>query len=256
MSTITVDHRIRARRVEVARDEARRRHRRLGAVGLVLGLVAAGGAATFSPLLDVEHVGIRGGANTTPGELAQAAGVASGDALAWFDTGAAERAVEALPWVDEANVDRSWSGSVTIEVTERTAVAALATDRGWLLADAEGRVLAVTDVEPADVPRIDGLQATGRPGDTLDGVGRDAVALAAAVPPSLRPSVAVISGAGDDLSVTLRTGGSIVTGGAEDAEAKLAAAAAVLTTVPVGCVDRLDVSVASTPALVRVAGCA
>ena len=256
MSTVAVDPRIRARRVKVARDAGRRRLRRLGVVGAVFGVAAVAFAMTWSPALDIEAVTVRGAGQTSQDAITEAAGVATGDPLVWFDTGDAERAIEALPWVDEAFVERTWSGQVTIEVTEREAAAALVGGDGeWLLADGTGRILQVVDAQPTDVPLVEGVSATGRPGATLDEAGVDAATVAGAVPPSLRPAIATISGSGDEVAIALRDGGSVVMGGVEDAEAKLAAAAAVIATVPAGCVEQLDVSVASSPALISIPGC-
>ena len=257
MSTVAVDPRIRQRRVTVARDAGRRRLRRvmIGGVVLVVGLVALG--LTWTPALDVEQVEVGGAARTSAEAVTEAADVAPGDPLVWFDTAEAEAAVEALPWVDEATVERTWSGAVTVEVTERVAVAALATTEGtWSLADGEGRVLATVDEEPSDVARVDGVTTSAPPGAQLDDQVLEALAVAAAVPTAIRPEVAAVRGSGADLEVALRAGGVIALGGAEDAEAKLAAAAAVLASVGPDCVDRLDVTLPAAPALVRVPECA
>lgn len=256
MSTVAVDPRIRARRVEVARDAGRRRLHRVAVAGALLGLAAVALAVTFSPVLDIEQVSVVGEGQTSADAITAAGNVAEGDPLVWFDTGEAERAIEALPWIGEAAVERTWAGAVTIVVTERVPVAALSTGAGtWLLADGSGRVLQVVDAEPVDVPLIDGLRVSGEPGDALDEAGLDAVTVAAAVPPSLRVDIATIRGSGSDLAIALRAGGTVVMGGADDAPAKLGAAAAVLATVPAGCVEQLDVSVAGSPALIRVPGC-
>ena len=71
----------------------------------------------------------------------------------------------------------------------------------------------------------------------------------------MRAGVAAGRGSGADLEVALRAGGVIGLGGAEDAEAKWAAAAAVLASGGPDCVDRLDVALPAAPALVRVPGC-
>jgi cell division protein FtsQ len=256
MSTVSVDPRIRARRVEVARDAGRRRLRRLTVLGVVLGIAAIGVAITFSPALDVEHIAVTSAGHYRRAALLDAAGVAKGDPLPWLDTGDAERGLEALPWIDQATVERTWSGSVSISVTERTAVAAVASgDDRWLLVDGTGRLLQAVDAEPTDVPLIDAETADGELGDTLDAAGIDAATVAAGVPSSLRADIGTISGSGSDLAIALRTGGAIVMGGADDAAAKLSAAAAVLATVSPGCVEQLDVSVASAPALISVPGC-
>lgn len=256
MSTVAVDPRIRERRVTVARDAGRRRLHRLlvAAAVLLVGLLALG--LTWTPVLDVEQVDVRGADRTAPEVITEAAGVAVGDPLAWFDTGAAEVAVAALPWVDEVTVTRAWSGAVGVEVTERVPAAALArADGAWALADGEGRVLATVDDQPQDVALVEGVTTSAPPGAQLDDEVLEALAVAAAVPAGIRAEVAAVQGAGADLEVVLRAGGVILLGGAEDVDAKLASAAAVLATVSVGCVDRLDVTLPAAPALVRVAGC-
>lgn len=242
MSTVAVDPRIRARRASVARDAGRRRLHRLL---FVVGASAVGAALvglTWTPLLDVESVRVGGNGRTSEAEVLEAAGVAVGDPLAWFDTSDAARAVARLPWVDEARVERTWSGDVRIDVTERVAVATQALDDDWVLLDGSGRVLEQGADQPAELPLVDGADGP-------------ALAVAAAVPPVLRPRIEGVAGTGDEVVVTLRDGGSVELGGTDEAAAKLAAAAAVLANVGDGCVDHLDVSVASAPALVRVPGC-
>ena len=163
MSTVAVDPRIRARRASVARDAGRRRLRRLTWVAGVLALVGVAYVVTLTPVLDVEEITVRGDGHTAADAVTEAAGVTTGDPLAWFDTREAAEAVAALPWVDEATVSRRWSGSVTIEITERVAVAALpAADGAWLLADGSGRVLDRVDAQPTDVPLVE-RPGRGRP---------------------------------------------------------------------------------------------
>ena len=256
MSTVAVDPRIRARRASVARDAGRRRLRRLLALLAVLGVVLLGLAATWTSALDIERIDVRGATHTSSDAVTEAAGVAPGDPLAWFDVNAAEQRVAALPWVDAVAVTRSWTGEVGIEVTERVPVAGIPAGEGaWLLVDGDGRVLAAVDAEPSDVAVVDGVTASARPGDQLDADALGALAVAAAIPASLRPDVARVSGTGTGLEAVLRVGGVIALGGPDEAEAKLSAAAAVLATVTPGCVDRLDVTLPDAPALVRVPGC-
>jgi cell division protein FtsQ len=256
MSTVAVDPRIRARRASVARDAGRRRLRRLLALVALLGVVLLGLAATWTPALDIERIDVRGAAHTSSDAVTEAAGVAPGDPLAWFDVDAAEQRVAALPWVDAVAITRSWTGEVGIEVTERIPVAGIPAGEGaWLLVDGDGRVLAAVDAEPSDVAVVDGVTASARPGDQLDADALGALAVAAAIPASLRPDVARVSGTGTGLEAVLRVGGVIALGGPDEAEAKLSAAAAVLATVTPGCVDRLDVTLPDAPALVRVPGC-
>lgn len=251
-----VDPRLEQRRREVAREAGRGRRRRLLVVG---GFVAAGLGvlvATWTPLLDVESVTVDGAVLTSAAAVREAAGVAPGDPLVWFDPQAAEAAVTELAWVHTATVERRWSGAVTISVVERRPVAALAAaDGGWLVADEEGRVLTRADEEPGDVALIDGVRSSAAVGEALDDSVGGALRVAAAIPEVLAPGVARIRLVGAGVELDLREGGVVVLADPQDAAEKLAAAAAVLAAVPDGCVERLDVSLASAPALVRAAGC-
>ena len=89
MSTVAVDPRIRARRASVARDAGRRRLRRLLALAAVVGFALLALAATWTPALDIERIDVRGAAHTSSDAVIEAAGVAPGDPLAWFDVDAA-----------------------------------------------------------------------------------------------------------------------------------------------------------------------
>ena len=256
MNAVAVDPRIRARRVSVARDAGRRRLRVVLLAVAVLAVAGAVLAVTWTPLLDVERIEVRGATRTSSVDVTDAAGIAVGDPLVWFDLAAAERAVASLPWIGDVAVDRSWSGSVTVVVTERVPVASLATaDGGWVLADGEGRVLAAVDAEPTQVATVEGVTTSATPGSQLAPDVLDALAVAAAAPPGIRADLAAVRGAGPDVELELRAGGVIQLGGIEDAGAKLAAAAAVLATVTPGCVEQLDVALPAAPALVRVDGC-
>lgn len=256
MSTVAVDPRMRARRVGVARHAGRRRLRRLSWLVAAMVAAAAALAATWTPALDVDRVDIAGTYRTTPDEVVEAAGIAPGDPLVWLDPGAAEEAIARLPWIAEVTVRRRWPGTVEVEVIEREPAAAVATPDGtWLVADGEGRLVATADQLPADLVVVDGVVAEGVPGDDLDTIPAGLLAVAAAVPDALRPSVASVGGSPDAVEVRLDAGGILALGDATDADGKLRAAAAVLSTVPPGCVARLDVSLPSSPALRRVPGC-
>ncbi len=256
MSTVAVDPRIRARRVAVARDAGRRRLRRLQWLVGALVVAAAAVAVTWTPALDVDRVQVEGTFRTPPEEITDAAGVAPGDPLVWFDAGAAERAIARLPWIAEVRVDRRWPGTIEVAVVEREPAAAVATAEGtWLVADGTGRVVATSDAPPPDLMILDGVTAEGTVGDDLDQALADPLAVAAAVPSVLRDDLASVSGTGEAVEVRLDAGGIIVLGDAGEPEAKLRAAAAVLGAVRAACVGELDVSLPSSPALRRVPGC-
>ncbi len=185
MTTVTdIDPRLRARRVAVRRAEGRRRLRFI-LVGLaILGLIFCGWAALRSPLLDLDHVEITGSGTSRLAEAEQSIGLEKGTPLNDIETGAIKADLEALPWVLHADVERSWPGTLKIEVVERTAVAQLTTDGGRVaVVDATGTVMAQGGSDYEQLPRIS-VEAR--------------VALGEVEPQSL-PGLALISALPDDL---------------------------------------------------------
>jgi cell division protein FtsQ len=143
--------------------------RRLLVVVVVL-LVLATGAwmATRSPLLDVDHLVVRGNERVTTPEILRAAGLERGDPLVWLDVGEATGAVEALPWVRDARVEREWPDTVRVTVRERRAVAWADTGDGRAyLIDPHARVLAVEPAPPAGLPQLLDVATTGPVGGTI-----------------------------------------------------------------------------------------
>lgn len=178
---LDIDPRLRARRQDLRRREGRRRLRRLVAV-----LSAGGGmlgiwAVTLSPLLDVDRLVVRGATRSGAAAVEVATGIARGEAMASLDLRAAGRAVERVPWVAAATVERQWPGTVLVKVSERTPVALVHAQEGrWVVVDARGRQLTVFGSEDmgalgdmagagdiAGLPRIEGLDATASAGDEL-----------------------------------------------------------------------------------------
>jgi cell division protein FtsQ len=70
------------------------------------------------------------------------------------DLGALRRAVEAIPWVDRARVQRRWPGGLFVQVTEQVAAARWGASA---LINARGEVFAVDARHvPAELPHLDG----------------------------------------------------------------------------------------------------
>lgn len=268
---VVVDPRMRARRIGVRRDAG---HRRLRRVGLVLGLVAlagAAGAATRSPLLDVDRVEVLGTERSGVADVRAAAGIARGEPMVAIRAGAAAARVEALPWVDRATVGRAWPGTVTIRVTERVPAATVALGTGaGALVDRDGRVLAVRRPAggdpgdgagdgpgdgpgagapaPQEVPVVTGVGGTLEPGERLGGAARAALRVALAAGERMPGVVASVS---TDLDATLVAGGVVRFGGTDDLDRKITAAKTVLEEVDTACLEVLDVRVPGNAALTR-----
>ena len=146
------------------------------------------------------------------------------------DAAAIERRLEALPWVDTATVDRSWTGRVTIEVTERVAVAAVMREQNaWVLVDASGRVLTGIVAVAPDIPKISGVSAAGEPGTRLFADADAPLQVAAMLPPSLEGEVdGIYLDELGELWVSLKTADRVIFGDHRDLALKVVAMTEVL----------------------------
>lgn len=246
--------RIRARRIEVRRDEGRRRRRRLLGVMAALGFACGVAALVRSPALDVDHITVAGADNTGSAAILRAAAIDRGEPMIEVNGGTVARRLRALPWVREASVRRGWPGTVRIRIVERDAVAqVLAGSRGWAAVDSDGRVLRTFRVPRSDLVPIEGTSA-GEPGTSLGVASRPAVGLAALLPPDLAAVVATISTrSGGELAMHLKVDNIRVrVGPPTELEAKVQALAALLGGAQrTPTIKTIDVTVPSASVLTR-----
>jgi hypothetical protein len=253
---LTVDPRMRRRRIAVRKGEGRRRLKRATLVLGALALGVAAMAATQSPLLDVDRVTVAGIDHTPERAVLRAAAIAPDAPLVGVDPGAIARRVEELPWVDRAKVTRDWPATVRIRVTERSVAAVVqVTEARAALVDTRGRVLSIEPWAPAADPAADGapLVLTGiggrvAEGERLSGDARDALEVATALRERLPGMVVSVS---TDLDAALVDGGSVRFGSTEQLEAKVTAVKTILSDVDMSCLETLDVRVPGSPALTR-----
>jgi cell division protein FtsQ len=182
-----MDPRIRHRRIAVKRDEGRRRLHILIASVAVIALVVGAVAATRSPLLDVDHVVVEGAEHTTIDQVVAVTRLGSKPQLIDVGTSGLAKRVRALPWVASAEAERQWPATVRIRVVERAPTASIEAEGGrWAVVDRTGRVLEVLDQRPATMPSVGGVGLPGPAGSRLGPSGRDAMAVAAALPEVVR----------------------------------------------------------------------
>jgi cell division protein FtsQ len=192
----SIDPRLRDRRVAVLRAQGRRRLRVVIALLATAMVLGSAWLLLSSPVLDVDRVTIDGARGGRIDEVAVASGIELGDPVLFVDLGGAALAIERLPWVDDARVERSLPASVTITVTRRTAVAWIAvpaaavTTAGFATVDGTGRVLEIVDAAPAGLPELTGITTVPEPGlevepaapaEALNGMPAELLALAASV---------------------------------------------------------------------------
>ncbi len=173
-------------RQRAARSSRRRRGLRHVASALVflLPLAALAWVVLASTWLAVDRVEVTGTGRLQAAQVVEAAAVDPGTPLARVDTGEVEQRVAALAPVAEVAVRRTWPGTLTVEVVERTPVAGVDGRGGVVLVDAAGVLFGGEPALPAGLPRLQ----VADPGPE-DPATRAALAVHVALPEELRSQV-------------------------------------------------------------------
>jgi cell division protein FtsQ len=156
-STRGIEPRIRQRRIGVKRSANRRRLWWLALAAVLLVVVVGVLALLGSSMFAVERVTVTGNVYTDQAALDAVIDDLTGTAVLLVDTDAVEAQVEAIPWVRDARVSTSFPDSASIEIRERTPVAAMmGADGSARVLDVDGRVLALVDGQPVALVWIAG----------------------------------------------------------------------------------------------------
>lgn len=195
------------------------------ALALLLPLVALAWVLLASDWLGVDRVQVTGLERLQAAAVVEAAAVESGTPLARVDTGAVERRVARLAPVARVAVRRTWPGTLTVDVTERTPAAGVLLEGRYTLLDEQGVPFAKEPALPAGAVRLQVFT----PG-AQDPATRAALEVYRALPEALRSRVRIVR-ATSASSVVLRLadGRQVVWGGVGQTETKAAAALALLT---------------------------
>ncbi len=124
-------------------------------------LLLAGGLAGLTWALDrpVHVISMDGSfQRVSPGEIEKAVAPFTQAGFMSVDLDAIQRAVEALPWVEHARIQRRWPNSLHVTVVEQTA-AARWDDSGLLNTRGELFVRSAAHV-PTELPRLSGPEGT------------------------------------------------------------------------------------------------
>ncbi len=207
-------------------DSRRRRSRRslrLVLTLLLLAVLAAGGfwVLKHSSAFAVKGVEVSGTSRLSQDEVTAAAQVPLGVPLVDVELAAVGARVARLTPVAEVRVARSWPATVTVEVTERTPVYAMATDGGYILVDGGGIMFAPQPSKPDLVIAKSASNDAGQ----LGGL--------AAVVRSLSPELAertqkVSAQSVNDIELNLTKGDTLLWGSSAQSEAKARVALALL----------------------------
>lgn len=269
MSTVTVDPRMKARRVAVLRAEGRRRLRILMvALGVVL-VAAAGWGVSLTPLLDVDRLAVSGIDPANRAEIVESSQLSVGMPMVFLDVDSAQNSIAALPWVRSARVWRDWPATVRIAVDPRVPAAVVPARGGrTALIDAYGYAIgwgpkpAEQDAQAdgpdpsagsllAGLPHVS-VPFSGQLGDihtSADGP----LAVVAAMPDDLRAWVRTVTvEAGQNrIGLELIGGATAVLGDPVLIDDKISALRAVLATADLECITTIDVTMPDLATVTR-----
>jgi cell division protein FtsQ len=196
--------------------------RAIGSTALVLAVL--GWVVWVSPFLAVRSVEISGVALLTEEEVLEAAEVPIGRPLARVDTDAVRLRVAALPAALAVDVSRGWPGTLRIQVTERTAVAAAKRDKAYQLYDPNGVMFQTVASPPSDVVLVE-FPDTDQPDKPM----RAALRVVAALTPQLRSElVKLVVNSPAGIVLMLRKDRVVTWGDAEQCDLKAKVATALL----------------------------
>ena len=245
---IHIDPRIRERRIEVQREQGRRRLRVVVWLAALTAVAVGGLWVLHSSLLGVRRVAVVGQSELSEPALLAAAGIRVNEPLIDVSPARVERRLEAVAWVATARVERRWPASLRIALTVRHPVGQMSRGGGGrgpvALVDSSGRVVADS---PSAVPGLPllvgagpvvplghwlvGSPGPGRSGVTAGGTSRDgasaprsaaALALAAELDADHLSATKVAVGADGTASVVIAGGATVVDfGSASDLGAKV-----------------------------------
>lgn len=203
-----IEPRLRQRRIGVRRAEGLRRLRWVIIAGGVALVVVGALAFLASPVFDIDDVSVVGEQYTDPDALQEVVDDLVGTPVLLADTADAEDRLEAIPWVESARVRTDFPNAASIEIRERTAVAAMpGADGGTRVLDRDGRILDVIEGQPIALVWIAGPITLDQPAGEFAPVGpSSAASLATKLTPTVRRRLdsILVTPDGADLRLMLR----------------------------------------------------
>jgi cell division protein FtsQ len=241
-----IEPRLRERRIAVKRAAGRRRLRWVligtGVLAVIIAVLAVLGSSLFA----IDRVRVDGAVYTDEAALQAVIEDLEGTPVLRADTDAAERRLEAIPWVASARVTTQFPHQATIELRERTPVATYqGPDGRFRVIDIEARVLDVVDGQPVDFLVITSPDAPNLDAGRFAPQGFVAAAnLIQALTPELRALAESVSvtGNGSDLRMMLTEGREVRFGPGRDLVTKLVRLQTRLDQVDAGGFRYIDVS--------------
>lgn len=219
-----------ALRAEIRRFTQRSRRRRIalwGSVGAVTALVLGSVVAAYSPMFAVDRISVAGAKTLDPAAVQEALSDQLGAPLALVDAGAVRSALAEFPAIESYALEVRPPRELLVRIVERTPIGAIRQDDGYVIVDAAGVVLSTVPGLPASAPELDiagGIDSAGF---------RSAGLVMRSLPADLRATVTGVQAtSGDDVTLRLADGKSVVWGSEHDSSRKAAVLVRLIAASP------------------------
>lgn len=221
--------------------------RRRVSIAAILVLVLAGTlgwVVFYSSALGVDHIEVRGARAMSVTTVEEVLAIPEGTPLARVDLSAAEAALENITQIESARLTRDWPRTLVVQLTERTAVAAVDVGGTMWLLDRFGVLFAQVSAVPEGVLSLH--VPTPGPDDRATSAAIEVIqALSPAISAIL---VRVLADSPTDIELELTDGRTVIWGGPDNSARKSQILAGLLAGGVVGTL--YDVS-SPTSAVVR-----
>jgi cell division protein FtsQ len=228
-------------RGEARRFTRRSRRRRIAwlaaasSLVLVLGFVAA---AVYSPLLSLKTIRVEGASRVSSASVRAAVDGQLGRPLALVDFDAITRSLAKFPLIRSFVTETVPPDTLIIRIAERAPIATLATASGYSVVDPAGIVIETGSERPPKLPLIELGSASKNSAAFTASVG-----VLLALPADLLARVDTVSAqTGDDVTLTLTGGTTVVWGSPEQSALKARALAAAVAAPDSAGAKSFDVS--------------
>ncbi len=249
-----MDPKIQERRIEILRAKGRRRLRVVLLIASLILLAIGGVVITKSSLLDVDEIVIKG-ADTELETIIrnQTNSIISKPLLEVNSSSAVER-IEKIPKVKTVKISKSFNGTLTIHVTTRMPVIAMNDQDSWILLDDEGRALKRMLELPHGYLVIAGVADVPNVGEWVLEQVLPVIDLALNLPAILAADISTIE-IGDMVELLLYGEGKVLFGDTKNIDAKVLAAATILSQADLDNLVHIDVRAPKNPVLCRSKEC-
>lgn len=247
------DPRFEERRRRNERMERLRKFRWLRFGGYATAAIVLVLAVLASPLFAVRSVTIEGATYASGATLDKAVSMLKGSSVFTVDTDAVRRRLMRDPWISDARVSTDFPSSALIEIDERTPVIWYAgVDTKARVLGVDGRVITVLDGWPTQYLQVTGGGPDLSAGSQADDIYRALAQLVSALPTELRSKVkeAGIT-AGQEVTLTLKSGTIVRFGQPVDLQNKLVAVVVLLRRQDPARMVAIDVSTGEATYQVR-----